>query len=162
MLVGALTGPIYDAGYFRVLLSVGSFLVVFGFMMLSLATKYYQVILAQAICVGLGAGCLFVPSVAILSTYFSTRIATAMGFAAAGSSLGKHSPHLHPSSRLTIHRWRNLPHRLLPPSTRHWFSLGHPCNWIHRLGHPHHLQRMHESSRSSRCPPSRLRFQSLH
>jgi hypothetical protein len=89
MLVGALTGPIYDAGYFRALLSVGSFLVVFGFMMLSLASTYWQVILAQGICVGLGAGCLFVPSVAILSTYFSTRVATAMGLAAAGSSLGK-------------------------------------------------------------------------
>lgn len=89
MLVGALTGPIYDAGYFRALLAVGSFGVVFGFMMLSLAKTYWQVILAQGICVGLGAGCLFVPSVAILSTYFSTRIATAMGIAASGSSLGK-------------------------------------------------------------------------
>lgn len=89
MLVGALTGPIYDAGYFRALLAVGSFGVVFGFMMLSLARTYWQVILAQGICVGLGAGCLFVPSVAILSTYFSTRIATAMGIAASGSSLGK-------------------------------------------------------------------------
>lgn len=54
-----------------------------------LCKTYWQVILAQGICVGLGAGCLFVPSVAILSTYFSTRIATAMGLAAAGSSLGK-------------------------------------------------------------------------
>ncbi|KAH0156048.1 MFS general substrate transporter, partial [Aureobasidium melanogenum] len=88
MLVGALTGPIYDAGYFRALLAVGSFGVVFGFMMLSLAKTYWQVILAQGVCVGLGAGCLFVPSVAILSTYFSTRIATAMGIAASGSSLG--------------------------------------------------------------------------
>lgn len=88
MLVGALTGPVYDAGYFRGLLLTGSFLVVFGQMMLSLCTEYYQVILAQAICIGLGCGCLFVPSVAILSTYFSTKIATAMGIAAAGSSLG--------------------------------------------------------------------------
>lgn len=88
MLVGALTGPIYDAGYFRHLLLVGSFLVVFGQMMLSLCGEYYQVILAQAICIGLGCGCLFIPSVAILSTYFSTKIATAMGLAAAGSSLG--------------------------------------------------------------------------
>lgn len=88
MLVGALTGPIYDAGYFRTLLLVGSFLVVLGQMMLSLCTKYVHVFLAQAVCIGLGCGCLFVPSVAILSTYFSTRIATAMGLAAAGSSLG--------------------------------------------------------------------------
>lgn len=88
MLVGALTGPIYDAGYFRHLLLVGSFLVVFGQMMLSLCGEYYQVFLAQAICIGLGCGCLFIPSVAILSTYFSTKIASAMGVAAAGSSLG--------------------------------------------------------------------------
>jgi MFS family permease len=100
MLVGALTGPIYDAGYFRALLLVGSFCVVFGHMMLSLATTYWQVILAQGVCVGIGAGCLFVPSVAILSTYFSTRVATAMGIAASGSSLGN----------LTTMRCRSYPY----------------------------------------------------
>lgn len=88
MLVGAMTGPIYDAGYFRHLLVVGSFLVVFGQMMLSLCTEYWQVLLAQAFCIGAGTGCLFVPSVAILSTYFTTRLATATGIAAAGSSIG--------------------------------------------------------------------------
>lgn len=89
LLVGALTGPIYDAGYFRALVITGSFLIVFGQMMLSLCTEYYQVFLAQAVCIGLGAGCLFVPSVAIISTYFqNTRIAVAMGLAASGSSLG--------------------------------------------------------------------------
>ncbi|KAM0706933.1 hypothetical protein Q7P35_006263 [Cladosporium inversicolor] len=88
MFVGAITGSIYDAGYVHSLMLVGSFLVVFGQMMLSLATSYYQVVLAQAICIGIGCGCLFVPGVAILSTYFSTKIATAMGLAASGSSLG--------------------------------------------------------------------------
>lgn len=57
-------------------------------MMLSLCDSYYQVLLSQAICIGLGCGCLFVPSVAILSTYFTTKTALAMGLAAAGSSLG--------------------------------------------------------------------------
>ena len=88
MFIGAITGSIYDAGYVHSLMLVGSFLVVFGQMMLSLATTYYQVLLAQAICIGIGCGCLFVPGVAILSTYFSTKIATAMGIAASGSSLG--------------------------------------------------------------------------
>ncbi|PNS15737.1 hypothetical protein CAC42_4189 [Sphaceloma murrayae] len=86
--VGPLMGPIYDAGYFRILILVGSFMVVFGHMMLSLCTQYWQVFLSQAICVGLGAGCLFVPSVAILSTYFQKRLALATGLSAAGSSLG--------------------------------------------------------------------------
>lgn len=86
--IGPLTGPLYDAGYFRVLVLVGSFLIVFGQMMLSLCHSFWQVFLAQAICVGIGAGCLFVPSVAILSTYFNTKLATATGLAASGSSLG--------------------------------------------------------------------------
>jgi len=88
MMVGAVTGPVYDAGYVHHLLIGGSLLAVLGQMMLSLCTEYWQVFLAQAICTGIGCGCLFVPGVAILSTYFSTKIATASGIAAAGSSLG--------------------------------------------------------------------------
>ncbi|KAL6705787.1 hypothetical protein ACN47E_006425 [Coniothyrium glycines] len=88
LFVGALTGPIYDAGHFRALLIGGSFLLVLGQMMLSLCHSYYQVLLAQAICIGVGTGMLFIPSVAILSTYFSTRIGVAIGIAASGSSFG--------------------------------------------------------------------------
>ncbi|OCK86333.1 MFS general substrate transporter [Lepidopterella palustris CBS 459.81] len=86
MIVGTATGPVYDAGYFRELLLGGSLLLVIGQMMLSLCKEYWQVLLAQAFCMGIGSGTLFVPSVAILSTYFTTRIATATGIAAAGSS----------------------------------------------------------------------------
>jgi MFS family permease len=88
MVTGMLAGPIYDAGYFRALLLVGSFMLVFGHMMLSLCHAYWQVLLSQAFCVGIGAGLIYVPSVAILSTYFSTKIGTAIGIAASGSSLG--------------------------------------------------------------------------
>ncbi|KAF2268060.1 MFS general substrate transporter [Lojkania enalia] len=88
LLVGALTGPLYDAGYFRALLICGSVMLVLGQMMLSLCHEYWQVLLAQAFCIGIGCGALFIPSVAILSTYFTTRIATAVGLAASGSSLG--------------------------------------------------------------------------
>jgi predicted MFS family arabinose efflux permease len=87
-MVGALTGPIYDAGYFRSLLIFGSIMLVLGQMMLSLCHAYWQVLLAQAFCIGIGAGALFIPSVAILSTYFSTRIGSAIGIAASGSSFG--------------------------------------------------------------------------
>lgn len=44
--------------------------------------------LAQAVCIGLGNGCMFVPSVAILPQYFSSHKALANGIAASGSSLG--------------------------------------------------------------------------
>lgn len=89
LLVGVFTGPLYDMGYFRHLLAVGSVLVVFGMMMTSLCTEYWQLMLAQAFCVGTGCGCIFVPSIAILPTYFSTKKALVTGVAASGSSLGK-------------------------------------------------------------------------
>ncbi|KAF2025968.1 MFS general substrate transporter [Setomelanomma holmii] len=88
LMVGALTGPLYDAGYFRSLLIGGSIMLVLGQMMLSLCHAYWQVLLAQAFCIGIGTGMLFIPGVAILSTYFSTKIGLAIGIAASGSSFG--------------------------------------------------------------------------
>ena len=88
LVFGLLAGPIYDRGYLRHLLAVGSFLVVFGFMMLSLCTTFWQAILAQGFCIGIGAGLLFVPSLAVLPSYFTTRVGLAVGLAASGSSFG--------------------------------------------------------------------------
>ncbi len=89
MMTGLFAGPIFDRGYLRSLLLVGSFGVVFGIMMLSICKTYWQALLAQGFCVGLGAGCLFVPGVSVLPTYFgSDRIGLAVGLASSGSSLG--------------------------------------------------------------------------
>ncbi|KFA69299.1 hypothetical protein S40285_08617 [Stachybotrys chlorohalonatus IBT 40285] len=85
---GLVSGPLYDRGYLRFLMGLGSFGIVFGLMMLSLATEYWQVLLAQGFCVGLGAGLLFTPSVSVLQGYFRANIGLASGVAAAGSSLG--------------------------------------------------------------------------
>lgn len=88
LVTGCITGPIFDAGHLRFLLALGTFRVVFGHMMLSLAQEYWQALLAQAFAIGLGAGCLYVPSVAVLPQYFTTRMVTAMGLAVSRSSLG--------------------------------------------------------------------------
>lgn len=86
-LTGFLAGPLFDTGYAYYLIYIGSFLVVFGMFMVSLCTQYWQVMLAQGVCIGLGSGCLFIPSVGIIPTYFSTRKALATGLAASGSSI---------------------------------------------------------------------------
>jgi MFS family permease len=88
MAMSAVVGPLYDRGYLRSILILGSFGVVFGHMMLSLCTEYWQVVLAQGIVVGVGAGCLFTTCVSVLPTYFSTRSGLALGLAYSGSSLG--------------------------------------------------------------------------
>ncbi|KAI8961036.1 MFS general substrate transporter [Daldinia sp. FL1419] len=85
---GVFAGPVYDRGYLRHLLIVGSFGIVFGHMMLSLCKEYWEVVLAQGICVGLGAGMLFVPCVSLIPTYFTTKIGLAIGLASSGSSVG--------------------------------------------------------------------------
>ncbi|KAK4955869.1 hypothetical protein LTR10_006808 [Elasticomyces elasticus] len=88
LLIGTVAGPIFDRGHFRYLLVGGGFLVVFGHMMLSLSTTLWQAVLAQGFCVGIGAGALFVPAVAIMPTYFTTNLGLAIGIAASGSSMG--------------------------------------------------------------------------
>lgn len=61
-------------------------------MMTSLVGEYYQAFLAQGLVVGLGAGFLFVPSLAIVATYFSTKRAMATGITSAGGSIGMGKP----------------------------------------------------------------------
>ena len=87
-LTGLIAGPVFDRGYLRLLLVTGSFMIVFGLMMLSLSTEYWQALLAQAFCVGIGAGLLFVPTVSLIPTWFNTHIGLAIGIASSGSSLG--------------------------------------------------------------------------
>lgn len=88
MLVSVITGPLFDAGYFSMMVPLGTFLLVFGLMMSSISTKYYQIMLAQGICVGLGTGFLFMPAVALLPQYFKKKRSLANGIAASGSSIG--------------------------------------------------------------------------
>ncbi|KAG6871800.1 hypothetical protein C0995_016418 [Termitomyces sp. Mi166 len=58
--------------------------------MLSLAkpNHYYQTFLAQSLGAGLGGGLTYVPSVAVVSQYFTTKRALAMTIVASGASIG--------------------------------------------------------------------------
>lgn len=86
--LGFFTGPIYDAGYYRYLLGLGSFLVVFGTLMQSVCTEFWQILLAQGFCIGAGCGCLSIMSVAITALWFDTKLSLANGIAACGSGVG--------------------------------------------------------------------------
>jgi MFS family permease len=88
MFVGVLSGRLLDAGYLRTQLCTGIFLEVLGMVLISMSTKYWHLLLSQGICVGLGAGLLYLPSVAVPAQYFSSKIMLATGLVATGSSIG--------------------------------------------------------------------------
>lgn len=85
---GLISGPLYDRGYLRPLLIFGSICTCLAYFMLSLCHELWQVVLAQGFLVGIGGGCIFVPAVALVPTYFKKRLGLALGITAAGSSMG--------------------------------------------------------------------------
>ncbi|KAF7354107.1 MFS general substrate transporter [Mycena venus] len=88
--VGLFIGRLYDRGHFRLLLYGGCLVQSFSIFMLSLCQRQqlYQMFLAQGVGMGLGAGIVYIPSMAIVSHYFQKRRALAMSIVASGSSLG--------------------------------------------------------------------------
>lgn len=87
-LPGPLVGWIYDNHGPRGILIVGTFFHVFGLMMTSLCTEYYQFILAQGICSPLGLNCIFQAGTSTIPTWFLKKRGLAYGIMAAGSGLG--------------------------------------------------------------------------
>ncbi|KAK4184269.1 major facilitator superfamily domain-containing protein, partial [Podospora australis] len=86
--IGAFTGRATDAGYFRHIFALGTLLQLVGIFTTSVATTYYQVLLSQGICMGLGMGCLFCPCISTVSTYFDKHRSLALAVAACGSATG--------------------------------------------------------------------------
>ncbi|KAJ6134072.1 hypothetical protein N7523_000394 [Penicillium sp. IBT 18751x] len=85
---GLISGPLFDRGYFSIMIGAGAFLSVFGFMMLSLSHDYYAMFLSQGVCMGLGFGLLYIPSIALISRSFVRKRAVALGFATSGAPAG--------------------------------------------------------------------------
>ncbi|KHO02099.1 Major facilitator superfamily domain, general substrate transporter [Metarhizium album ARSEF 1941] len=86
--MGLVAGVLYDRHGPRQLLLVGSFLHVFGLMMCSLGTQYYQILLAQGVCSAIGVAIIFQPSINVIHGWFDKKRGAAFGILATGSSLG--------------------------------------------------------------------------
>ncbi|KPM44878.1 hypothetical protein AK830_g1573 [Neonectria ditissima] len=87
-LVGTFSGRAFDAGHYRLALVAGLTLQVLGIFMTSIATAYWQLLLAQGLCQGLGSGIVFAPTVANVSTYFTSKRTLAISSAACGGTTG--------------------------------------------------------------------------
>lgn len=88
--LGLFSGKLFDEGYIRHLMFIGSLIYLFSYFMLSLAkpNHYYQVFLAQGLGVGLGMGLLYIPSISICFHYFKRKRAMVSGIASIGGSIG--------------------------------------------------------------------------
>lgn len=88
--VGIFSGPTYNTVLARWLFGFGSALIVLGLMMTSLAREYYQIMLAHCVCIGIGAGTLWIPSITLIATRFEAdQRAFAIGITMSGSSIGE-------------------------------------------------------------------------
>ncbi|EAW14582.1 putative MFS monocarboxylate transporter (Mct) [Aspergillus clavatus NRRL 1] len=85
---GIVLGRVFDNYGPRWMLVIGTFLHVFGLMMISISSEYYQLLLAQGICSPLGASFVFYPASACTATWFDKRRALAFGIMSSGSSIG--------------------------------------------------------------------------
>ncbi|KAJ5137067.1 MFS general substrate transporter [Penicillium atrosanguineum] len=85
---GIVFGKVFDHYGPRWLLYIGGFCHVFGLMMASISTDYYQIFLSQAICSAIGASAIYYASLGSLASWFQAKRATAFGLAASGASVG--------------------------------------------------------------------------
>lgn len=85
---GPVFGKLIDNYGPRWILLGGSFAHVFGLMMTSLSSEYYQFFLAQGFVSAVGACAIFYASMNCVSTWFFRNRAAAFGVMASGSSLG--------------------------------------------------------------------------
>ncbi|KAH7155341.1 major facilitator superfamily domain-containing protein [Dactylonectria estremocensis] len=81
-------GRLFDNYGPRLPMLIGSFMHVFGLMMLSISSEYYQIMLSQSICSGIGSSLVFSPALTAAQTYFQKKRGIALGLVVAGSSIG--------------------------------------------------------------------------
>lgn len=86
--LGPVIGSLFDRYGPRVLLIGGSLMHVFGLMMASISTKYYQFLLSQGVCSAIGVAAVFLAAIGCVSGWFDRQRGLAFGVLATGSSLG--------------------------------------------------------------------------
>ncbi|KAL4897039.1 major facilitator superfamily domain-containing protein [Aspergillus ambiguus] len=88
LFLSPVSGYLFDNFGPRLPVFIGGLMQVFGLMMTSLSSKYYQIMLSQSIVAGIGPSLLFNPCITAPMTYFRKARALAGGVTVAGSSIG--------------------------------------------------------------------------
>lgn len=85
---GILIGPIFDARGPRLLILLGSVLIMATMTTLGLCTEYWHFILSFGICGGPGTSLVFTPAIAAVGHFFFQKRGIATGIAAGGGAIG--------------------------------------------------------------------------
>ena len=86
--VGIFSGRAFDAGWFRPTVLLGIAIQFIGIFTMSAAKNYWQLLLTQGICTGVGGGIFFMPVMGLVATYFAKRRGLAVGLVTVGNSVG--------------------------------------------------------------------------
>ncbi|KAK3370617.1 putative monocarboxylate transporter [Podospora didyma] len=86
--MGPIPGYVFDHYGPRHLLAIGSLLHVFGLMMASLSTEYYQILLSQGVVSAIGVSLIFQPANSVIPSWFDKKRGAAYGIMTSGSSFG--------------------------------------------------------------------------
>ncbi|KAM0752225.1 MFS general substrate transporter [Meredithblackwellia eburnea MCA 4105] len=87
-LSGLPSGRLFDAGHFRILLAGGSIMYLIGIYMMSLSKDYYQVFLSYSVCLAIGSGFIFTPTVSVVGSYFFRKRAVMIGICTGAAAVG--------------------------------------------------------------------------
>ena len=85
---GLWAGTLSDRYGPRIPLGIGTLFLVLGIMTASVSKEFYQFILSQGFCIGLGCGFVFPPALAIQSQWFLKKRGLAVGLVISGQNLG--------------------------------------------------------------------------
>ncbi|KAJ5103187.1 hypothetical protein N7532_003716 [Penicillium argentinense] len=86
--LGVLAGHLADAGHFRAIFVTGMIFQLVGLFTASFAVTFWQIFISHGLCVGIGAGLIFAPTIAVLSSYFERHGSFAIALATCGGASG--------------------------------------------------------------------------
>lgn len=86
--LGIFSGRALDRGWFRPTVGLGIAVQLVGIFTMSVAHNYWQLLLTQGFCTGIGGGIFFVPIMGVCSTYFVKKKAMALGMVTSGTAMG--------------------------------------------------------------------------
>ncbi|KAI7775506.1 mfs monocarboxylate transporter [Diaporthe eres] len=86
--LGTVSGRLADAGYSRHAVLTGCLVIVSGTLLTSFCTRYWQILMAQGVYIGLGLGMAYMPSIAVIGCYFKRRRSLALAISTTGGGFG--------------------------------------------------------------------------